>query len=72
MDFYMLPYGDNIYKIFKEETESKEQFNSRCWFIAKKQPTTSNFNNIVSLSKIYRNVKYLDTEYPENIMKQLI
>ena len=23
MDFYILPYGDNIYKIFKEETESK-------------------------------------------------
>lgn len=72
MDFYILPYRDNIYKVFKEETESKEQFNTRCWFIAKKQPTASNFDNIVSLSKIYRNVKYLDTEYPENIMNQLI
>lgn len=71
MDFYILPYKEHLYKIFREDTESKEQFYTRCWFIAKKQPTPSNFQNIESLSKIYRNVLYLDSKYSQDIMKQL-
>lgn len=71
MEYTFIPFEDYIYKVYKEETESKQQFNDRCWFIAKHNPNPNTIDKTVALSKIFRNVKYLDTKYSKSIMKML-
>jgi hypothetical protein len=57
-------YNGKIYKIYREYTESFDQFYNRAWFIAKKEPQNGNeFKTIEIKSKIWRNTKYLDMRY---------
>ena len=71
MVFHVLSLDNKYYKIEKENTESNDEFFHRCWFIAKKNPSIKNFEDTIALSKISRNVKFLDVKYNENIMKML-
>jgi len=72
MVFHVVTLNNKLFKIIKEDTESNDEFFHRCWFIAKKQPNSNKYEEIVSLSKISRNVKFLDVEYSADIMKQII
>lgn len=72
MVFHVVTLNNKLFKIDKEDTESNDEFFHRCWFIAKKQPNASKYEETVSLSKISRNVKFLDVEYSQEIMKKII
>ena len=71
MTFHLVLLNDKYYKIQKEETESNDEFFHRCWFIAKKNPNNTGFEDTVALSKISRNVKFLGVEYNDKIMNML-
>ena len=67
-----IEYNGIIYTIIKENTESFEIFYKRAWYIVKKQPCNiESFENATILSKIWRNNKYLDMKYNDDILNLL-
>lgn len=63
-EFTNIFYNGVIYKIYRDITESYDQFYNRAWFIAKKEPKTSTeFKTIEIESRIWRNTYYLDAKY---------
>ena len=71
MVFHIVSLNNNHYKIEKEDTESNDEFFHRCWFVAKKNPSNSDFNDAISLSKISRNVKFLNVIYSDKVMNMI-
>jgi len=63
-EFTNIFYNGVIYKIYRDQSESYDQFYNRAWFIARKQPKTiAEFKTIEVESRIWRNTHYLGTKY---------
>ena len=69
--YFIIEKNNVFYKVLKEDTESNEQFYDRCNFISEKKPNKNNFDEIIELSKIYRNVQFLNVSYDKAILDKL-
>ena len=69
--YFIIEKNNVFYKVLKEDTESNEQFYDRCNFISEKKPNKHNFDEIIELSKIYRNVQFLNVSYDKAILDKL-
>ena len=69
--YYIIEKDNVFYKVLREETESNEQFYNRCNFISNKKPNKNNFDEIIELSKIYRNIQFLNVSYDKDILDKL-
>ena len=59
-------------KLYKEEDETNEQYNTRQLFIKKANPKNeTELTNIVRLSFIYRNMVTLGCKYTSKLEKQI-
>ena len=59
-------------KLFREDDETNEQFNTRKLFIRKANPKNGNkLKNIVRLSFIYRNMMILRCRYSLKLEKEI-
>lgn len=64
--------GDNFYIIPKDKYETKESLNERGWLIAKIAPTNEKeFNEAVSISRIWINNKNYGTIYSSELMNKI-
>ena len=70
MIFYNIENNGFIYQLNKEEFESNDIFFKRIWFISKKQPKNQQeFIKYKNLSLIWRNKKFYEMKYNDNIEK---
>ena len=69
--YFIIEKNNVFYKVLKEDTESNEQFYNRCNFISEKKPNKDNFDEIIELSKIYRNVQFLNVSYDKAILDKI-
>ena len=57
--------------INKDSNESWEVFYDRCKFIISQKDTNIKFNELIKLSKIYTNIKYMKCVYNNDTMAKV-
>ena len=70
MENFIIVNNNNMnYVVYKEDTESFDEFYARSWYISNKmQNTTEEYKKIIELSKIWRNIQFLNNTYPKEIV----
>ena len=58
----------NMIFLFKKKYESNEIFMKKGWFIISQPNLSENYDNILKLSEIYINIKFLNCIYDSKIM----
>jgi hypothetical protein len=59
--------------ISKQKNESYEQFCGRGYFMLKyKKYYNEEINELIKMSQLWKNIKYLHCEYPSKIMKKIM
>uniref|UniRef100_A0A6C0JC11 XRN2-binding (XTBD) domain-containing protein n=1 Tax=viral metagenome TaxID=1070528 RepID=A0A6C0JC11_9ZZZZ len=69
---HSINFNGYIYTLSKEPEESNDIFLKRLWYISKKNPkTVEELNKDINLSLIWRNTKFYDCTYNQEILDKL-
>ena len=67
-----IEYNGITYNIPREQYESNEIYHQRAWFIVKCFPKNKQeLDEITHLSVLWKNIKFLDCKYNDNIHKKI-
>ena len=64
-------HNGKFYIIKQQKFEAREKFMERVWFILNRIDSDDSFNDLIKLSILWSNVKYLGCVYGDDIMEKI-